>query len=199
MDHSPNSSDDANRVFLNRDRLYRHNIMRINYTTYDIRRAQDTINPRTAHRDIMVLVDDRKTAKQHFRYARVLGIYHANVQYAGRGMIDFSSHRMEFLWVRWFQQFSDSTLPPTALERLSFPPMAGKEAFGFIDPANVLRSCHIIPMFSLGPRYGKQDPGLSRSAGDSTDWKAYYLNWCVCPSFSAYLLLICLPALLTGT
>lgn len=198
--HSSNGSDDASRVFFQQDRLYSHNILRINYTTYDVRRAQDTISPKTNHRDIMVLVDNSKDAKHPFRYARVLGIYHVNVQYAGSGMIDFTPRRMEFLWVRWFQQYSGPTSSPTALERLSFPPMARKEAFGFIDPNDVLRSCHVIPAFSQGPRYGKEDPGLSRSAQDSGDWKAYYFNQCVSPpSRSLYLPLIYSVASLTVT
>ncbi|THG92753.1 hypothetical protein EW026_g8258 [Hermanssonia centrifuga] len=35
------------------NRLYLHKVMRINYTTYDMRRDQDSINPRT-HADIMI-------------------------------------------------------------------------------------------------------------------------------------------------
>ncbi len=35
------------------DRLFRHKVMRVNYTTYDMLRDQDSINPRT-HADVMV-------------------------------------------------------------------------------------------------------------------------------------------------
>lgn len=31
------------------DRLYHHSTARVNYTTYDVRRAQDVINPQTSH------------------------------------------------------------------------------------------------------------------------------------------------------
>jgi hypothetical protein len=37
------------------DQMYRHNMMRINYTTYNVRRAQDTINPNTNHCNVMLL------------------------------------------------------------------------------------------------------------------------------------------------
>jgi hypothetical protein len=40
-------------TFVN-NRIYKHKVMRVNYTTYDLRRAQDSLNSRT-HADIMVL------------------------------------------------------------------------------------------------------------------------------------------------
>jgi hypothetical protein len=39
--------------------IYAHKAMRINFTTYDNRRDQDTINPRT-HSDIMMLSKDHR-------------------------------------------------------------------------------------------------------------------------------------------
>jgi len=35
--------------------MYKHNIIRINYTSYDVRRAQDVINPKTNHQNVMIL------------------------------------------------------------------------------------------------------------------------------------------------
>ena len=61
--------------------------MRVNYTTYDMRRDQDTINPRT-HADVMVLNpgDEESEDERHpYWYARVCGIFHANVLYLGPG------------------------------------------------------------------------------------------------------------------
>ena len=37
------------------DHIYHHHLFRVNYTAYDVRRAQDTINPRTDHRDIIAV------------------------------------------------------------------------------------------------------------------------------------------------
>jgi hypothetical protein len=42
-------------IFLQNDRIYRHKLARFNYTTYDVRRAQDVTNPDTSHCDIMML------------------------------------------------------------------------------------------------------------------------------------------------
>jgi hypothetical protein len=68
--------------------------MRINYTTYDVRRSQDIINTTTSRHDVMVLADpgDHTAASHPFRYARVLGVYHVNVIYVGAGMIDYQPH-----------------------------------------------------------------------------------------------------------
>src|SRR5882724_2799745 len=87
-------------VFLQNDRIYRHQLARFNYTTYDIRRAQDVINPGTSHCDIMMLatrnVETNSEPNHPFMYARVLGIYHANVVYTGEGMVDYQARRFEF-------------------------------------------------------------------------------------------------------
>jgi hypothetical protein len=48
------TSSELNNVIFKHDQFYCHNIMRINYTTYDIRRKQDTINPATPHRNVIV-------------------------------------------------------------------------------------------------------------------------------------------------
>lgn len=90
-------------VLFKHDRLYRHQILRINYTTYDIRRKQDTINPSTPRRYIMVLANKEADDDHPYAYARVIGIFHANVIYAGARRADYSSQRMEFLWVRWYE------------------------------------------------------------------------------------------------
>jgi hypothetical protein len=44
-------------VLFKSDCMYNHRIVRFNYTTYDVRRSQDVINPRTSHCDIMLLAD----------------------------------------------------------------------------------------------------------------------------------------------
>lgn len=185
-DHAGSSEGEtgisAEHIILKDDRIYEHNIMRINYTTYDTQRSQDVIHTSTSHRDIMLLDDphgnNEDTANvQQYRYARVIGIYHTNVIYAGRGRVDYEPRRMEFLWVRWFQ-LSQSPVTgwiPRRLDRVNFYPVTGEESFGFVDPSEILRGCHIIPMFSSGKRH-LDAMGLSSIARDSLDWKTYYVN-----------------------
>jgi hypothetical protein len=171
-----------NGVLFKHDRIYRHNLFRINYTTYDVRRSQDVVNASASHHNIMVLADttsgvDSSDSDHPFRYARVLGIYHANVLYVGHGMVDYQSHRMEFLWVRWYENTGvvRNGWEDEMLDCIKFPPMAMDHSFGFVDPSDVLRGCHVIPRFARG-KLGTGGKGLSRCARDSEDWVEYYVN-----------------------
>jgi hypothetical protein len=155
--------------------MYKHNIIRINYTTYDMRRAQDIINPNTDHKDIMMLSSGGLDSQHHeFCYARVLGIYHANVIYLGTGEPDYRGRRMEFLWVQWFKPMPELPVQKSwtkhRLDALGFLPITDPNAFGFVDPACVLRGCHIIPRFSMG----LQDADGRETLQHRTDPK----EWC---------------------
>ncbi|KAF7293673.1 hypothetical protein MIND_01147300 [Mycena indigotica] len=46
-DDMPFSQDDLIKVVIEKELLYTHATMRVNYTTYDVRRDQDMLNPRT--------------------------------------------------------------------------------------------------------------------------------------------------------
>jgi hypothetical protein len=171
------TQSDLDSLYFKNNRLYRHNILRINYTTYDVRRAQDIINPKTDRRDVMLLAPD--TSVHQYRYARVLGIYHVNVIYTGRGMLDYRARRMEFLYVRWFEPVD--ALPVEdgwnirQLDRLRFPAMDHPDAFGFVNPDHVLRAFHAIPRFLTGPRH-PDGKAVSFYARDAKDWNMYYAN-----------------------
>lgn len=163
------------------NRLYFHNTMRINYTTYDIRRAQDTININSARRDIMVLsksdnmdgADDADDSP--FIYARILGIFHVNAIQIGTATPDYTPQRFDLLWVRWFKKITTGSWKKHKLECISFPPMANDCSFGFLDPNDVVRACHIVPAFSSGVRH-PDSQGLSLCARDSADFCQYYVG-----------------------
>lgn len=174
-------------IFFKSERMYSHKIVRFNYTTYDIRRAQDVVNPGSSHCNVMLL--SPATSTHPYLYARVLGIYHANVVYTGPGSLDYTPHRMDFLWVRWYDYREGEN--EARLGQLSFPPITSERAFGFVDPANVVRGCHIIPRFSQGKRH-PSGVGFSKLARDSRDWVTYYISryiyflekcrhWLTCP------------------
>ena len=162
-------------VLFKGNKIYRHRLLRINYTTYDLQREFDSINPRTDHRDIMLL--SNSDDHHPFCYAQVLGIFHANIIYTGPGSKDFQSRRIEFLWVRWFEVIQDcsSLWEQQALDTVRFLPMANTGAFDFVDPANVLRGCHVIPSFADGQLH-PDGVAMSRWANDSGDWKRYHIN-----------------------
>lgn len=177
-------------IFIKDNRIFCHKLARFYYTTYDVQRSEDVINPRTSHSNIMLLADVTSSNKnQHetdhvhpFLYARVLGIYHVNVIYTGTGAKGYDPMRFDFLHVRWFQLEVSETQKSNKcphLECISFSPIAGKNAFGLLDPELVLRSCHIIPAYSLGKR-NLEGIRLSDLSKDENDWKNYYINrYCV--------------------
>jgi hypothetical protein len=169
-------------ILFKSERMYRHNIARINYTTYDVRRSQDVINPNTSHRDIILLAnqdEERCTdidATHPFLYARVLGIYHVNVVYNGPCRLDYAPRRFYFFWVRWFEYIGDTvSWRDRRLDSIHFPPTANSDAFGFVDPRDVLRGCHIVQVFKHG-KVHLDGIGLSRCASDAEDWCQYSVN-----------------------
>ncbi|KAJ2929664.1 hypothetical protein H1R20_g7412, partial [Candolleomyces eurysporus] len=169
-------------------RIFSHKIMRLKYTTYDVRRDEDVIHVNSDVCNIMIPNPQYgKDALAHhpYLYARVLGIYHAHVYYVGEavsGVRDYTPIRMEFLRVRWY---SSSTNPTNHLDSTSaslpeldtvvFPSITSPDAISFIDPNVVLRASHIIPRFCKGRVY-KDGRGKSEMAGDGFDWKEYYIN-----------------------
>jgi hypothetical protein len=153
--------------------------MKINYTSYDMRRSQSIINPRTDHRDVLLLSQPQHGNEHEFRYACVLGIYHANVIYGGvaYGKREYGAYRMEFIWVQWFETLTgpvDDGWATGKLDLLRFRRFDDEGAFGFIDPQHILRDCHIIPCFSTGTYEGNN--GVSKFAQDRNDWQGYYAN-----------------------
>jgi hypothetical protein len=98
-------------VLFKHDQMYKHNLMHINHTTYNVCRDQDVVRVGArGSSDVMVLAAEREDlgssspSEQHpFKYARVLGIYHVNVIYIGEKNADYSPRRLEFLWVWWWE------------------------------------------------------------------------------------------------
>lgn len=151
--------------------------MRINYTTYDVRLGQDSVNARN-HADIMVL---SRTDEDHpFEYGRIISIFHVDViiktEEAGVSPIPVSK---EVLWVRWYKRDSsyEAGFKKKRLHRLQFLPCDDTAAFGFLDPDEVIRAVHLIPAF----RHGKTsnflpEASLGRAPGELYDWKYFYVN-----------------------
>ena len=161
-------------VIFKGDHMYHHHLFRINYTTYDVLRAQDNINPWTDHCDIMMLVPLEST--HPFLYARILGIFHANVIYTSSGFKDYIARCLEFLWVGWFETIDvPAGWEHMTLDSLKFIPMTQDDAYGFIDPTNILRGCHLIPAFASGRKH-PDGVSVSWNARDGADWKHYYIN-----------------------
>ncbi|KAK6974093.1 GLOBIN domain-containing protein [Favolaschia claudopus] len=183
-DETQYSDQDLADVNIVRDRLYTHKILRVNYTTYDLRRDEDTINTRS-HPDIMVFAhedDDDSTAHPYW-YARVVGIFHAEVRHVGpKSKNTLKVHRMNFLWVRWFGRDTSHRAGWLAkrLHRVGFLHASNPDlsAFGFLDPAEVVRAAHLIPAFHYGRTSELLGPSIARhfDAENHEDYEYYYVN-----------------------
>jgi len=162
--------------------MYHHKLIRFHFTTYDIQCGTDIVNPGTSRCNVMLLADDAEGSVissnlHHFLYARVLGAYHVNVIYTGPGMRDFEARRFDFLWVRWLDVVNpgSSGWNTTKLDSVYFPPMNENYSFGFVDPKDVLRGCHILPAFAKGKRQ-EDGIGISRCAKDGKDYNQYFVG-----------------------
>ncbi|KAF9238707.1 hypothetical protein BU15DRAFT_47505 [Melanogaster broomeanus] len=168
-----------NNVLFKGNRIYSHPLLQVNYTTYNLRCESDTVNPCINHRDIMLLAPTDRSTCHPFCYTRVLGIFHANVVFVGSESSDYQSRHLEFLWVRWFElvEAPAGGRDDYSLDKGKFMPMDLPDAYGFVDPVDVLRCCQLIPAFA-DRRLRPDGSAVSQSAasGDGNDWKYYYIN-----------------------
>ncbi|KAH7924391.1 hypothetical protein BV22DRAFT_1195981 [Leucogyrophana mollusca] len=170
--------DELNQVNFQFSRIYPHATAGFNYTSYDVRRDQDTINVHGDRRYIMVRgQEESDDGDPHpFWYARVLGIYHAKIYYKS----ERTPRRMEFLWVRWFGRDPDwhSGAKALRLDRIGYIPAGNREvhgdAFGFVDPAQVLRACHLVPAYSQGCTTQLLGRSIARDT-PAGDWVNYHV------------------------
>ena len=181
-DDTPDFTDrDRFAVFIVNDQLYEHQTLQVNYTTYDARRDQDTINPRT-HADVMFLSRDNPSAvnAHPYLYAQVLKIFHLRILHTGPSSRDTGVQEFDVLWVRWFQRDVSygAGWDCKRLHRLSFFPGRHPDAFGFVDPNDVIRSSHLIPAFAHGKTAAFLPlPSVCRLGEDKdNDWKHFYIN-----------------------
>ena len=113
-----------------------------------------------------------------FWYAKVLGIFHTNVVYMEQGNHDLHPRQMEFLWVWWYKLKKVGSWVPLRLDEVYFPSILDNDSFGFLDPSDILRVCHIISCFKMGHVGSEDQPEaeLSESTQKKHDWKVYYVN-----------------------
>ena len=146
---------------------YHHKTLQVNYTTYDLWREQDTINPVT-RADIMVL--SHKDERSHpYWYACVIHIFHVMTQYHNELSGPFSAPKqMDVLFVCWFRL--DINYPcGWSKKRLHQLQFFGQEGV------------HIIPVFGYYHSHRLLAGGSCRQQIVETDdpdadWKYYYIN-----------------------
>jgi hypothetical protein len=192
-DNEEFSPEERRQILIRNDRLYYHKasrmhslyrlsvdatqVFRVNYTSYDVRREQDSMNPRT-HADIMMLAPETEDPNAHpFVYGRILGIYHADVARNIPGATTVPAP-IEFLWVRWFRLDKTYTggFKHKRLHRLEFVPDSEPGAYGFVNPDDVIRGAHLIPAFHYGATEDAPGPSFARAEDELDDWLYHYVN-----------------------
>ncbi|KAH8093841.1 hypothetical protein BXZ70DRAFT_897117 [Cristinia sonorae] len=158
-------------VVFKHERILRHATFHINFTTYDLQRDQDMVHLSTDRLTVMVSTspEESDSPRCPWMYAKVLGIFHAEVIPPGES----EWQRIEFLWVRWMQRdtSSPSGVAARRLERLSYMDICDEDSLGFVDPAAVIRACHLIPVFHLHRADPPDEQSIAFDAGG--DWNFY--------------------------
>ena len=146
--------------------------MTIYYTTYDLLRQGDKINMRSRPY-VMALSQGDPT--HPYVYAQVLGIYRVTVLHPGLAELT----NMDVLWVHWFEldRKHQAGWKAKRLYHIQFVPSHEEGAFGFLDPADVIRGVHLIPSFNNGYIVDSLEDLISKWVYASPDnWKNYYVN-----------------------
>ncbi|KAL1658479.1 hypothetical protein GGF50DRAFT_67162 [Schizophyllum commune] len=170
---------DRRTVQIKNERIYTSQVLRVNYTTYDVRRGSDHIN---AHRREFIMTPSPEEGENvhPYWYAQVLGVYRADVRHTGTQSEDFNFHEMKFLFVRWLGREPGYRWGRrfTRLPKVGFVPEDQPDAFGFLDPALVIRGAHLIPSFvnGRGTVNLRAGPSVARAEGEEDDWINYYVN-----------------------
>ena len=166
------TDSDRNKVYIVGKRLERRYTMTVYHTTYDLRRGSDKINLK-GRPFIMAL--SHGDPSHPYEYARVLGIYRVKVLHPTMA----TPTSMDLLWVRWFKidQTHQAGWKAKRLYRVQFVPSHENDAFGFLDPDDVIRGAHLIPCFDKGLIVALLVSLVSGwDYAPSTNWKYYYIN-----------------------
>ncbi|KAL0062348.1 hypothetical protein AAF712_010759 [Marasmius tenuissimus] len=193
-DNGEVEEDIATRLNFTNDTVFAHKTIWFNFNTYDQQHDQDSVNTRL-HPDVYTLSPDAvgNESEHPYQYAQVIGSFHAHVRVEPSLLTKKVPicQRMEFLWVRWYQVDKKYRAGFRAkhLYRLTFPPPEDVNAFGFLNPADIVRGIHIVPGFAHGPsETGMRLPAnslacqlvLLNSSGkrelEEDDWKFYYIG-----------------------
>ena len=132
------SDEEQDKITFVGDCIYKYKVLCINYTTYNLWRAQDSINICTqpyvmtlGHED-----EEAETTWHLYWYARVLAIFHVNVRISDRT----ETECMEFLWVHWFRCDPDheGSFETCRLHCIGLTDSDDPTSYGFLNPSDAL-------------------------------------------------------------
>ena len=166
------NTKDRDELYIAEDRLEQRYCMNLYHTTYDLRRGKDRVNMKNRSH-IMTLSQDES---HPYAYAKVLGIYRLDVLH-GPTMSDEVT--MDVLWVRWLKidKTHRAGWKAKRLYRVKYVLALEDDAFGFLDPDDIVRGSHLIPKFNHGHKmHAPGDPTSLWDPEKESDWKSYYVN-----------------------
>lgn len=130
----------------------------------------------------MVLANETDPTSTHpYWYARVIGIFHAEASYhdPNGSLEDSRPFNISFLWVRWygFDGKHRSGFKAKRPHWVGFVHGEDPEAFGFLDPSDVIRAIHLVPVYRLGQTPDFLPPSISRRPNEhDKDYERYAVD-----------------------
>ena len=161
----------------NNNRIYQHQTLRVNYTSYDLQRHSDLINVWTRP-DLMVLSAEGDHTHP-YQYGRLIDIFTVPIYYKGpRQILGTRRQKLQVLWVRWFKQdiYHEDGFTALRLLQLSFANALDHGADGLINPTTVLRATHLIPAFEYDSMDLQPLSNCYATRFLKEDWNHYYVN-----------------------
>jgi hypothetical protein len=174
------SDEERATIIIKNNRLFCHQVLRINFTTYDNQWSQDTINPRTRPDIMMLSGEDHDDEQSHpYWYARVIEIFHTRVLHISPHSKSLQPQRMEFLLVRWFGHHVEhyGGWKARHLHHIAFVDADPGPSFRFVDPSRIIRAGHLIPAFTYFKTTNPMKPSKigRRDTDNDEDWCYYYV------------------------
>ncbi|KZT04052.1 uncharacterized protein LAESUDRAFT_637273, partial [Laetiporus sulphureus 93-53] len=120
-------------------------------------------------------------ANEHpYWYAWVIRIFHVNVQHLGPYRTSDEPQKLDVLWVRWYGRdiAAPGRFDKEQLHRIGFVDSDDPNAFGFLNPADVIRGAHLIPAFAHRRTPDLLPPSICARQPDDNDldYQFYYVN-----------------------
>ncbi|PPQ93474.1 hypothetical protein CVT25_008492 [Psilocybe cyanescens] len=101
----------------------------------------------------MTLAQEAQDPDTHpYAYGCMLKIFHVDVKHKGALSRTGMSHRMDVLWIRWFENDESYAAGWNVrwLDCISFVNASLPGTFGFLDPTEVICATHLIAAFAHG-------------------------------------------------
>jgi hypothetical protein len=96
-----------------------------------------------------MVLSDNKDADYPYWHCCIIRIMHVDVHEVGdKG----NFKRLDILWVCWYDLDAEYAWGCSEkwLPWVGFGHLDDSDTFGFLDPADMLHACHMIPAFTLG-------------------------------------------------